>query len=124
MSCGSERARDTCTRMNERRTIRKTDSCGRRGEARRRGGWHAARMNEETRTQLEAKAFRTLVAHLRKRTDVQNIDLMNLAGFCRNCLSKWLRAAAEEEGVPMSDDEAREAIYGMPYAEWKALYQK
>lgn len=81
-------------------------------------------MDEATRTQLEAKAFRTLVAHLRKRTDVQNIDLMNLAGFCRNCLSKWLRAAAEEDGVAMTDDEAREAIYGMPYAEWKSRYQK
>ena len=81
-------------------------------------------LDKNLTTELEAAAFRRLVEHFRNRTDVQNIDLMNLAGFCRNCLSKWLRAAAEEEGVPMSDDEAREAIYGMPYAEWKALYQK
>lgn len=81
-------------------------------------------MNEELRTKVEAAAFRRLVAHLRQRTDVQNIDLMNLAGFCRNCLSKWLRSAAEDVGVTMSDDEARESIYGMPYAEWKAQYQK
>jgi len=81
-------------------------------------------MDEALREKIEAKAFRTLVSHLRGRTDVQNLDLMNLAGFCRNCLSKWLRAAATEEGVEMSDDEAREAIYGMPYAEWKAKHQK
>jgi len=81
-------------------------------------------MDEALRAKIEAKAFRTLVSHLRGRTDVQNLDLMNLAGFCRNCLSKWLRAAATEEGVEMSDDEAREAIYGMPYAEWKAKHQK
>ena len=76
------------------------------------------------RVELEAAAFRALVAHLRTRTDVQNIDLMNLAGFCRNCLSKWYLAAANERGVEMTDPEAREAVYGMPYAEWKALYQK
>lgn len=72
---------------------------------------------------LEAAAFRRLVAHLQQRTDVQNIDLMNLAGFCRNCLSRWYREAAEAHGVPMSDAEARIAIYGMPYDEWKALHQ-
>ena len=80
-------------------------------------------MNDDTRTTLEAAAFRTLVAHLRERTDVQNIDLMNLAGFCRNCLSKWYRAAAEERGVDMDYDEAREIVYGMPYPEWKARHQ-
>jgi len=80
-------------------------------------------MDEATRTKLEAAAFRGLVEHLQKRTDVQNIDLMNLAGFCRNCLSKWYLAAAQENGVEMSADEAREAIYGMPYSEWKAKYQ-
>ncbi len=73
---------------------------------------------------MEAAAFRRLVAHLRERTDVQNIDLMNLAGFCRNCLAKWLRAAATEADVPMSEDEAKEAVYGMPYAEWKAKFQR
>jgi hypothetical protein len=72
---------------------------------------------------LEAAAFRALVAHLRQRTDVQNIDLMNLAGFCRNCLSRWYREAAEGIGVAMTDPEAREIIYGMPYKEWQALYQ-
>ena len=81
-------------------------------------------LDETTRTELEAAAFRTLVEHLRTRTDVQNIDLMNLAGFCRNCLSKWYRAAAEERGVTMSDPEARELIYGMPYEEWKQKFQK
>ena len=80
-------------------------------------------MDDDTRTALEAAAFRTLVAHLRERTDVQNIDLMNLAGFCRNCLSKWYRAAAEERGLGMEYDEAREIVYGMPYAEWKARHQ-
>ena len=80
-------------------------------------------MDEDTRTALEAAAFRTLVAHLRERTDVQNIDLMNLAGFCRNCLSKWYRAAAEDRGVGMDYDEAREIVYGMPYAQWKARHQ-
>ena len=81
-------------------------------------------IDDQTRTELEAAAFRTLVAHLRERTDVQNIDLMNLAGFCRNCLSKWYRAAAEERGVALSDPEAREIVYGMPYDEWKAKHQK
>ena len=81
-------------------------------------------MDKQTETELEAAAFRTLVEHLRKRTDVQNIDLMNLAGFCRNCLSKWYRAAASEKGVDISDDKAREIVYGMPYSEWKAKHQK
>lgn len=81
-------------------------------------------MDEKTRTELEAAAFRGLVAHLQKRTDVQNIDLMNLAGFCRNCLSKWYAAAAKERDVPLTDEEARIAVYGMPYAEWKILHQK
>ena len=76
----------------------------------------------DLRTELEAAAFRTLVAHLRERTDVQNIDLMNLAGFCRNCLAKWYRAAAEERGQAMTYDEARELIYGMPYDEWRRRY--
>ncbi len=71
----------------------------------------------------EAAAFRRLVAHLQERTDVQNIDLMNLAGFCRNCLSRWYREAAEERGTPLSDHDARVAIYGMPYDEWKKRYQ-
>jgi hypothetical protein len=81
-------------------------------------------IDDATRTELEAAAFRRLVQHLRERTDVQNIDLMNLAGFCRNCLSKWYRAAAEEKGVPLSDPDAREIIYGMPYKEWQAKYQR
>ena len=81
-------------------------------------------MDEKTRIELEAATFRRLVQHLRERTDVQNIDLMNLAGFCRNCLSKWYRAAAEEKGVALSDPKARELVYGMPYEEWKAKYQK
>lgn len=80
-------------------------------------------MDDKTRIELEAAAFRALVAHLRARTDVQNIDLMNLAGFCRNCLSKWYRAAAEERGIDMDYEQAREIVYGMPYAEWKARYQ-
>ena len=74
--------------------------------------------------QYEAIAFRRLVEHLRTRSEVQNIDLMNLAGFCRNCLAKWYRAAAEERGVAMSDPAAREVVYGMPYEDWKALHQK
>jgi hypothetical protein len=81
-------------------------------------------MNEKTRTELEAAAFRRLVEHLRERKDVQNIDLMNLAGFCRNCLSKWYRAAAEDRGIELSDAEARQIVYGVPYDEWKAKYQK
>ncbi len=80
-------------------------------------------MNDQERTELEAAVFRRLVDHLQERTDVQNIDLMNLAGFCRNCLSRWYREAAEERNLPVSDDQARERVYGMPYAEWKARYQ-
>jgi hypothetical protein len=80
-------------------------------------------MDEQTRTELEAAAFRRLVEHLRGRNDVQNIDLMNLSGFCRNCLSKWYRAAAEDRGLEMSYDQAREIVYGMPYDEWKAEHQ-
>ncbi|MBX3157204.1 MAG: DUF1244 domain-containing protein [Deltaproteobacteria bacterium] len=79
---------------------------------------------DATRTEIEAAAFRRLVQHFRDRTDVQNVDVMNLAGFCRNCLSKWYRAAAEERGVQLSDPEARELIYGMPYDAWKAQFQK
>jgi len=80
-------------------------------------------IDEKTRTALEAAAFRRLVEHLRTRTDVQNIDLMNLAGFCRNCLSNWIKDAADVSGVAMTKDESREAIYGMPFDEWKAKYQ-
>ena len=80
-------------------------------------------MDEQTRTELEAAAFRGLVAHLRKRTDVQNIDIMNLAGFCRNCLSKWYRAAAQDHGLDMTYDEAREIVYGMAYGDWKDQHQ-
>ena len=74
-------------------------------------------------TELQAAAFRRLVAHLQARTDVQNIDLMNLAGFCRNCLSRWYREEAEQRGVPLTDPQARELIYGMPYRDWQAKYQ-
>jgi len=81
-------------------------------------------IDQKTRTELEAAAFRRLVEHLRSRTDVQNIDLMNLAGFCRNCLSNWMKEAADRSGVPMTKDESREAIYGMPVEEWKAKYQR
>ena len=80
-------------------------------------------MDDKTRTELEAAAFRGLVAHLQKRTDAQNIDLMNLAGFCRNCLSKWYMAAAKERGVEMDYDAAREVVYGMSYDEWKDKHQ-
>ncbi len=80
-------------------------------------------MDDKTRTELEAAAFRGLVAHLRKRTNVQNIDLMNLAGFYRNCLSKWYRAAAEDSDLDMTYDEAREIVYGMSYGEWKDNHQ-
>ena len=80
-------------------------------------------MDDKTRTELEAAVYRRLVEHLRSRTDVQNIDMMNLAGFCRNCLSKWYRAAAEERGLALTDEAARQEIYGMPYAEWKARHQ-
>lgn len=78
----------------------------------------------QTQTELEAAAFRRLVAHLQEHTEVQNIDLMNLAGFCRNCLAKWVVAAAEEQGVAVDYDQARNHIYGMPYEEWKLKYQK
>lgn len=81
-------------------------------------------MDDKTRIELEAAAFRGLVQHLRKRTDVQNIDLMNLAGFCRNCLSKWYMAAAKERGLALDYDQARAIVYGMPYKEWQAKYQK
>ena len=81
-------------------------------------------MNEQQRLELEAAAFRRLVAHLDSRKDVQNIDLMSLAGFCRNCLSKWYKAEADERQIEVSLDDAREVVYGMPYAEWKSLYQK
>jgi uncharacterized protein len=80
-------------------------------------------IDDKTRTELEAAAFRRLVEHLRIRTDVQNIDLMNLAGFCRNCLSNWLKEAADAKGAPMSKDESREAVYGMPYETWKSTFQ-
>ena len=76
-------------------------------------------MDDKTRTEIEAAAFRGLVEHLQRRTDVQNIDLMNLAGFCRNCLAKWYQAGAEAQGETVSYDEARKAVYGMPYDEWK-----
>jgi len=81
-------------------------------------------IDEATRTELEAAAFRRLLEHLRERTDVQNIDLMNLAGFCRNCLSNWLKDAADARGVALSKDESREYVYGMPYEEWKQRHQK
>ena len=81
-------------------------------------------MDQQTQTELEAVAFRRLLAHLQDNTDVQNIDLMNLAGFCRNCLSKWYMAAAEEKGLNIDYDQARETVYGMPYSEWKEKYQR
>lgn len=80
--------------------------------------------DEKTRTELEAAVYRRLVEHLRSRTDVQNIDLMNLAGFCRNCLANWMKDAADAEGVPMTKEQSREVVYGMPYEEWRAKYQK
>jgi len=80
-------------------------------------------MDAPTRTELEAAVFRRLVEHLRSRTDVQNIDLMNLAGFCRNCLSNWMKEAADAQGTPLSKDESRQIVYGMPYEEWKAKHQ-
>ena len=82
-----------------------------------------ANIDDQTRIELEAAAFRGLVKHLQKRTDAQNIDIMNLAGFCRNCLSKWYMAEAEVRGIEISYDEAREVIYGMPYGEWKGQHQ-
>jgi hypothetical protein len=81
-------------------------------------------IDDATRTELEAAAFRRLVEHLRERPEVQNIDLMNLAGFCRNCLSNWYREAAEKAGIAVSKEESREIVYGMPYEEWKALNQR
>ncbi|WP_339486335.1 DUF1244 domain-containing protein [Pseudomonas sp. EL_65y_Pfl2_R95] len=81
-------------------------------------------MTDQERLELEAAAFRSLVQHLRSRPDVQNIDMMNLAGFCRNCLSKWFKAAADDSGVAITPDQAREEVYGMPYADWKAKYQQ
>ena len=78
----------------------------------------------DTRTALEAAAFRRLVEHLQQRTDVQNIDLMTLAGFCRNCLSRWYREEAEARNVPLADPDAREIVYGMPYKEWQAKHQQ
>ncbi|MBK3660275.1 DUF1244 domain-containing protein [Bradyrhizobium diazoefficiens] len=80
-------------------------------------------IDDKTRTELEATAFRRLIDHLKTRTDVQNIDLMNLAGFCRNCLSNWLKDAADAQGVALSKDESREVVYGMPYETWKSKHQ-
>src|SRR5438132_11887436 len=87
-------------------------------------GITAMSIDDRTRTELEAAVFRRLVEHLRARTDVQNIAMMNLAGFCRNCLSNWMKDAADAKGLPMTKDESREAIYGMPFEDWKAKYQK
>ena len=81
-------------------------------------------MDANRQTQIEAAAFRRLLQHLQEHTEVQNLDLMNLAGFCRNCLAKWYRAAADEQGEPLTDPQAREAVYGMPYEDWKQRYQK
>jgi hypothetical protein len=83
----------------------------------------AMMIDDKTKTELEAAVFRRLLDHLRKRTDVQNIDLMNLAGFCRNCLSNWMKEEADAREIGLSKDESREAVYGMPYDEWKAKYQ-
>jgi hypothetical protein len=87
-------------------------------------GMSAPELDPATRTELEAAAFRRLVAHLRERTDVQNIDLMNLAGFCRNCLSRWYREEAAMKGIDIADPDAREIVYGMPYKEWQAKHQR
>ena len=81
-------------------------------------------MEDNNSNEIEAAAFRRLLNHLNERTDVQNLDLMNLAGFCRNCLSRWYREAAEKRGIEISDLDAREHVYGMPYEEWKKKYQK
>ena len=81
-------------------------------------------MDDQTRIELEAAVYRRLVDHLRQHTDVQNIDLMNLAGFCRNCLSNWMKDAADAKGLAMTKDESREIVYGMPYDQWRAKYQK
>jgi uncharacterized protein len=81
-------------------------------------------MDQQTQTELEAAAFRRLLQHLRERHDVQNIDMMNLAGFCRNCLSNWMQDAAKDKGLELSKDQAREQVYGMPFEQWKAQYQR
>ena len=81
------------------------------------------KIDDKTQTELEAAAYRRLVAHLRARPDVQNIDLMNLAGFCRNCLANWFQDAASQKGMALTKDDAREIVYGMPYKEWQAKYQ-
>ena len=81
-------------------------------------------LDDKTRTELEAAVYRRLVEHLRAHTEVQNIDLMNLAGFCRNCLSNWMKDAADERAVPLTKDAARELVYGMPYEDWKKRYQR
>jgi len=82
-----------------------------------------AATDEKSRIELEAAVYRRLIEHLRSRTDVQNIDLMNLAGFCRNCLSNWMKDAADAKGIPMTKEESREIVYGMPYEEWRAKCQ-
>ena len=79
--------------------------------------------DEKTQTELEAAAFRRMVSHLRERTDVQNIDMMNLAGFCRNCLSRWYQESAVDQGLELTKEGAREIVYGMPYSDWKSQYQ-
>ena len=84
----------------------------------------APKLDAQARLEIEAAAFRGLVAHLRRRSDAQNIDLMNLAGFCRNCLSKWYLAAAKERGLALDYDDARAVVYGMPFEEWKAKHQQ
>ena len=81
-------------------------------------------IDQNTQTELEAAVYRRLIEHLRARTDVQNIDLMNLAGFCRNCLSNWMKDAADAKGISMTKEQSREIVYGMPYDEWRAKYQK
>ena len=81
-------------------------------------------IDQNTRTELEAAVYRRLIEHLRRRADVQNIDLMNLAGFCRNCLSNWMKDAADAKGIPMTKEQSREIVYGMPYDEWRAKHQK
>ena len=81
-------------------------------------------MDENTKNKLQSAAFERLIQHLRDRKDVQNVDLMNLAGFCRNCLSKWYREEADKKGITISDPDAREHVYGMPYSEWKEKYQR
>ena len=83
-----------------------------------------AELDQAMQNELDAEVLRALIGHLDKRSDVQNIDVMNLAGFCRNCLAKWYRAEAEARGVSLSDEQAREVVYGMPYAEWKDKHQK